>query len=69
LSASEKHDIAVEILRRSAIGDGGDVSNEELTALALDRFIELDRQPGKAALQTASRPVRTRVGGNRRSKI
>jgi hypothetical protein len=44
LSDSERHAIAVEILRRSAEGDYGQVSDEELTSLALDRFIDLDKE-------------------------
>lgn len=40
----EKHEIAVEILRRSTGGDYGEISDDELTVLALDRFIELDKE-------------------------
>lgn len=44
LSEPEKHDIAVEILRRSTGGNQDLVSDEELTAMALDRFSDLDKE-------------------------
>jgi hypothetical protein len=44
LSDSEKHEIAVAILHRSTTGDFGEVSDEDLTSLALERFIELDKE-------------------------
>lgn len=44
LSDQEKHEISVEILRRSAASNYGEVSDDELTTIALDRFIDLDKE-------------------------
>jgi hypothetical protein len=44
LSDPEKQEITVEILRRSTNIHYGELSEEALTSVALDRFIELDEE-------------------------
>ncbi len=48
LSEAEKRDAAREILRRTARWDSPSLTDEELTAIADETFLELDRQEANA---------------------
>lgn len=45
LSEADRRELVLEILRRSS-AQSGDLSEEELTTLAAERFVELDQEEG-----------------------
>ncbi len=51
LSEPEKHDLAVEVLRRTDIFDAPAFSDEELALAAEDLFLALDREEAEASAQ------------------
>jgi len=48
LTEAEKHDLAVEVLRRTDIFGVPDLSDEELALAAEDLFLALDREEAEA---------------------
>lgn len=51
LSEAEKHDLAVEVVRRTDIFGAPDLSDEELALAADDVFLALDREEAEAEAQ------------------
>jgi hypothetical protein len=51
LSETEKHDLAIEVVRRTDIFGSPDLSDDELTLAAEDLFLALDREEAEAELQ------------------
>jgi hypothetical protein len=51
LTDAEKHDLAVEVLRRSDIFGAPELSDEELVLAAEDLFLELDREEAESEAQ------------------
>ena len=50
LSETEKHDLAVEVIRRTDIFGAPELSDEELTLAAEDLFLALDREEAEAEI-------------------
>lgn len=51
LSETEKHDLAVEVVRRTDIFGAPDLSDDELALAADDLFLALDREEAEAETQ------------------
>jgi hypothetical protein len=51
LTESEKHDLAVEVLRRTDILGVSELSDEELALAAEDLFLALDREEAEVEAQ------------------
>lgn len=51
LSEPEKHDLAVEVLRRTDVLDALAFSDEELALAAEDLFLALDREEAEAQVK------------------
>lgn len=51
LSEAEKHDLAIEVVRRTDIFGATDVSEDELALAAEDLFLALDREEAEAEAQ------------------
>ncbi len=52
LSEPEKHDLAIEVVRRTDIFGSPDLSDEELTLAGEDLFLALDREEAEMEEQT-----------------
>ena len=52
LTETEKHDLAVEVMRRTDIFGAPELSDEELALAAEDLFLALDREEAEAEAQT-----------------
>ena len=52
LTEPEKHDLAIEVLRRTDIFGQSELSDEELSLAAEDLFLSLDREESDAEAQT-----------------
>ena len=52
LTAPEKHDLAVEVLRRTDIFAAPAFSDDELTLAVEDLFLALDREEAEAEMAT-----------------
>jgi hypothetical protein len=51
LSETEKHDLAVEVVRRTDIFGASDLSDEELALAGEDLFLALDREEAELEAQ------------------
>ncbi len=51
LTLAEKHDLAVEVVRRTDIFGVPDLSDDELAMAAEDLFLELDREEAEAEMK------------------
>ena len=52
LSETEKHDLAIEVMRRTDIFGSPDLSDNELALAGEDLFIALDREEAELEAQT-----------------
>ena len=52
LTETEKHDLAVEVVRRTDIFGAPELSDDELGLAAEDLFLELDREEAEMEAQT-----------------
>lgn len=52
LTEPEKHDLAVEVVRRTDIFGSPDISDDELALAAEDLFLALDREEAEMEAQT-----------------
>ena len=52
LTETEKHDLAVEVVRRTDIFGASELSDEEQTLAAEDLFLALDREEAELEAQT-----------------
>lgn len=52
LTESEKHDLAIEVVRRTDIFGSPDLSDDELALAAEDLFLALDREEAALEAQT-----------------
>ena len=52
LTETEKHELAIEVVRRTDIFGAPDFSNNELDLVAEDLFLELDREEAEMETQT-----------------
>lgn len=52
LSETEKHDLAVEVVRRTDIFGAPELSDKELASAAEDLFLALDREEAEMEAQT-----------------
>lgn len=51
LTQAEKHDLAIEVVRRTDIFGAPDLSDDELAMAAEDLFLELDREEAEAEMK------------------
>ena len=51
LSETEKHDLAIEVVRRTDIFGAPELSDDELALAAEDLFLALDREEAEAEAQ------------------
>ncbi len=52
LSETEKHDLAVEVVRRTDIFGASDLSDDELALAGEDLFLALDREEAESEART-----------------